>query len=250
MPHTPRKKSESGFHHVVAKGAGGQIIFEDDGDRRFYLKTLESALEGRSVEVHAYCMMDNHVHLLVKDPNDQLGFFMKQLDETYAMYFGKKTGRVGHVFSGRFWSEPLETDERFLATLRYIHANPEPAGMSAAKDFPWSSYKAYTGKKSFATTDLALELLGGAAAFEEFQNSGAAMALPFKGSTLRRHLTSDEAVAVAVALIGRDALNNIRAMKPRDRADLLAKLVRAGFTDAEISRVTGLGKSSLHRELH
>ena len=250
MPHAPRKKSESGFHHVVTKGADGQIIFENDDDRRFYLQTLEASLEGQRVEIHAYCLMGNHVHLLVKDPNDQLGSFMKRLDETYAMYFSKKTGRAGHVFSGRFWSEPLETDERFIATLRYIHANPEPAGLGSAKSYPWSSYKAYTGKKSFVKTEYALELLGGAAAFKEAQNAGIVSAVPFKGSTLHRHHTSDEIAALAVALIGRDALNNIRTMKPHDRADLLAKLVDAGFTDAEIGRVTGLGKSSLHRELH
>lgn len=253
MPHTARKKGESGFYHVVTKGDGGQIIFESDENRAFYLIVLEAAVAAHAVELHAFCMMDNHVHLLVRDRGDALSTFMKQLDETYAMYYAKTTARVGHVFQKRYWSEPIETDERFLATLRYIHANPEPAGMCAAKDYQWSSYGAYAGKSKklgFVTTDFALELLGGAGKFAAFQKSGGRFAEPFPGSTLRRHLTSDELVQIAADLIGRDELVNIRGMKPRDRAEMLGVLVNAGFTDGEIGRVTGMGKSSIHRELH
>ena len=253
MPHTARKRSESTFYHVVTKGDGGQIIFESDADRRRYLEILEKAVGDHDVELHAFCLMDNHVHLLVRDNGKALSAFMKQLDETYAMYFRKLTGRVGHVFQRRYWSEPVETEEHYLAALRYIHANPEPAGICAAKDYKWSSYAAFAGKAkapTFVTTDFALSLLGDARQFAAFQKVGGRSALPFPGSALHRHLTSDELVQIANELLGREALATIRRMKPRERAALLEKLVDAGFTDGEIGRVTGLGKSSIQRELH
>ena len=253
MPHTARKKSESTFYHVVTKGDGGQVIFESDADRKRYLELLEKAVGDHDVELHAFCLMDNHVHLLVRDNAGVLSAFLKQLDESYAMCFRKLTGRVGHVFQRRYWSEPVESDEHYLAALRYIHANPEPAGICAAKDYKWSSYGAYVGKAkalAFVTTDFALGLLGGAKEFAAFHKAGGRFATPFPGSALHRHLSSDELVQIAGELIGREALVTIKRMKPRERAGLLAKLADAGFTDGEIGRVTGLGKSSLHRELH
>ena len=85
MPHAARQKGESGFYHVVIKGDGGQVIFEDEPDRRRFLKYIGVALEEHPVELHAYCLMGNHVHLLVRDTQDNLSAFMKKLDESYAM---------------------------------------------------------------------------------------------------------------------------------------------------------------------
>ena len=132
-------------------------------------------------------------------------------------------------------------------------SRPLGAGICAAKDYKWSSYGAYVGKAkalAFVTTDFALGLLGGAKEFAAFHKAGGRFATPFPGSALHRHLSSDELVQIAGELIGREALVTIKRMKPRERAGLLAKLADAGFTDGEIGRVTGLGKSSLHRELH
>lgn len=249
MPRTQRKRSESGFYHVVTKGDGSQIIFEDDADRVRYLKTLEMAADESGIVTHAYCLMSNHVHLLVHDERSELSAFMKKLDEDYARYFSKKSARVGHVFNGRFWSEPVETDEHYLAALRYIHSNPEPANICLARDYPWSSYRSYVADSSFVHTDFALQLLDGVQAFESFHFSGGSFAKPFKGSSLRGHLTVDELARVAVCLLGRDTLASIKTLKPKDRLPHLEALSNAGFTVSEIARVTGIGQASVHRML-
>ena len=261
MSHASRKKSESGFYHVVVKGDGGQIIFESNSDRRRFLGLLRTAIEECSVELHAYCLMDNHVHLLLRDTDDKLSICMKMLNESYAQYFSKVTGRVGHVFQGRFWSEPVLSDDHFLAAVRYIHANPETACMCEAKDYPWSSFGSYARCAKGGTancsildvptveTSLALSLLDGVEAFERFSQSGSELARPFPGSKLSKHLSSDELASVALNVLGRNVLNGLRTMGPLDRAPYLVKLSQAGFTNCEIARITGLGRSTISRTM-
>ena len=253
MPHTRRKKSESGFYHVVTKGDGGQILFEDDRDRKTYIARLEELVREGGLKIHAYCLMSNHVHLLVKDEKESLSEFMKMLDEHYAMHFSKKTGRVGHVFQDRFWSEAVETDGRFLATLRYIHANPEPTGICKAEEYPWSSYQDYitAGRKGsmLTTTELALAMLEGVQGFERFHESGGRYVLPFAGSGLKNHLTDAEMMRVAIELVGREVLNGMKQLPVAERAKHLAELAGGGFTPTQIARLTGLGQSSIHKAL-
>ena len=249
MPHTARKRSETAFYHVVTKGAGDQVIFEDSADRALYLQLLEDAADSFKVEIHAYCLMSNHVHLLIRDMDCDLSPFMKQVNERYAMSFAKNVGRTGNVFRTPFWSEAVESESYYLSALRYIHANPEPAGICATADYPWSSYRAYMGSSSFVTTDLALDLLGGAEAFSEFSSHGAKYALPFSESRLHHHLSPDELWYIACEAVGRDAILELRKMERRERQPYIESLVAAGFTQREICRVTGLGKNSVHRTI-
>ena len=249
MPHTQRKRGESGFYHAVTKGDGGQIVFEKDADRLRYLKELETAAGDFKVEVHAYCLMSNHVHLLLEDQDGELGLFMKQLNERYAMYYAKTTGRVGHVFQGRYWSEPVDSDDYYLAAMRYIHANPEPPGICKASAYAWSSYGAYARASSFVKTDLALSMLGGVEAFEAFHIDAIKYAKPFPESKLTAHLSSDEQLNVAVSILGRDVLNSLKGLKPQERRTRVEQLAQAGFSDTEIARLTGIGRSSIRRDL-
>ena len=249
MPHTARKRSESAFYHVVTKGAGDQVIFENSADRVLYLQLLEDATDSFKVQIHAYCLMSNHVHLLIRDMDRDLSPFMKQINERYAMSFAKNVGRIGNVFRTPFWSEAVENESYYLSALRYIHANPEPAGICSLADYPWSSYKAYLEGSSFVTTGLALDLLGGAEAFVEFGSYGAKYALPFSGSRLRRHLSPDELWHIACEAVGRDVILELRKMEQRERQPYIERLATAGFTQREICRVTGLGKNVVHRTI-
>ena len=257
MPRAMREKSETGFYHAVSKGDGGRIIFECDQNRLQYLKLLDQAMSDHEMRLYGYCLMGNHVHLLVQEQCESLSDFMKQLNESYARYFARFSGRVGHVFQGRFWSEPIDTDERLLATLRYIHANPEHAGICRCEDYPWSSYHAYisalgNGGKSApprVETGFALSLLGGVEPFMEFSRSGGSHPRPFSESKLKGDLSADELFNVAIGLLGRDAINGLPAMRPDERAAYLIRLSQAGFRCSEIARVTGVGQASISRLL-
>lgn len=249
MPRAARKRGGSGFYHVVTKGDGGRVVFEDDSDRVAYLTLLSNHLSESSVKIHAYCLMGNHVHLLLEDKSDELSLFMKAVNEQLAMRFASKARRVGHVLQGRYWSEPIENDRRLLATVRYIHANPETAGICKTSDYPWSSYGAYMGAPSFVTTDFVMSLVNSRESFAKLHESGVKFAIPFRGSSLSHHLGTDELIRIGIEILGRDVFSNLDGIKPDKRTEYLLKLTRAGFSLKEIELVTGLGRSAIRRSL-
>jgi REP element-mobilizing transposase RayT len=253
MPHMKRKRSSTGFYHVVTKGDGNQIIFEDDRDKRRYLGLFADAMNDNGVNVHAYVLMDNHTHALLEDPSltiDPLSAAMKQLNERYAGYFCTKTGRVGHVFQGRFWSEPVEKEAQLLQVMRYIHANPEVAGMCPAAEYPWSSMGAYLGKEEqvpLTHTDMLLDMLGGREGFVRFSVDGSTWLAPYRGSLLSAHHDDGSLNRVAIELLGWEELANLKTMSMVERLPHIAKLVQHGFSAAQICRVTGLGRATIDR---
>lgn len=133
MPRGPRELSEQGLYHVIMRGAGKQVLFEDGRDYEVFLQMLRRALERFSLSVMAWCLMSNHVHLLVDDAKGELSGFAHLVSTTYARHFNERWGHVGHVFSSRFTSVAIGSDEQLLATMRYIHQNPSRAGMAATR---------------------------------------------------------------------------------------------------------------------
>lgn len=262
MPRKKRDKSATGFYHTVSKGNGGQVIFEGSSDRRFYLRLLTEIAREHEVSIHAYCLMSNHIHLLVEDLDNDLSKFMKSINESYASYIARSTGRAGHAFKARFWSEPINSDQYFLATVRYIHSNPEAAGICSASEYPWSSYKAYLA--AFQSNDvvedtnllpalekgLVLSMFEDLDSFVRFSKSGNSQARPFPRSKLNGDLGPDELVNVAINLLGREPLYRLGTMMPDERNPYIVLLSNAGFTQSEIARVSGLGKSTISKTLN
>ena len=160
-----RKKSGTGIYHVMLRGINRQDIFEDDDD---YLQ-MTSILRGQSERYdeqglrlspfctfYAYCLMSNHLHLLIQEREDNISNIVKRIGVTYAHYFNKKYERNGHLFQDRFRSEPVDDIGYFVTLLRYIHQNPLKAGIiENINDYPWSSWKEYASDNcpiSFCST--------------------------------------------------------------------------------------------------
>lgn len=120
MPRTARRKSATGFYHVVARGIGHQVIFETQPDRDYFLAKFGALLADCEVELHAFALMDNHFHLLLNDPADELETFMRRLQTSYSMHYNSAYGHVGHVMQGRYLSEPVEDDAYYLAARRSL----------------------------------------------------------------------------------------------------------------------------------
>ncbi|MBP2629001.1 MAG: transposase [Firmicutes bacterium] len=100
--------------------------------------------ETGNYEIYAYCLMDNHVHLLLCDTKDEISRTMKRICVSYVYYFNKKYKRIGHLFQDRYRSEVVEEDAYLLSVARYIHKNPLKAGMvKRVEDYKWSSYAQY-----------------------------------------------------------------------------------------------------------
>jgi REP element-mobilizing transposase RayT len=121
-----------GFHHVVNRGVAKNNIYKCDEDKEKFLEILCKSCRIYKVNVHDYCLMDNHYHLLVETTSQNLSLFMRQINANYAIYFNKKYKRVGHLWQGRYKSWYI-LDEKYLYTLfRYIEHNPLKANMSAS----------------------------------------------------------------------------------------------------------------------
>lgn len=160
MPRQARKKSETGLYHLITKGNGGQILFYDRADHLFYLSLLERFSREFSVIVHAYCLMNNHVHLIVRDINGNISTFMRKIDTAYSMFFNKKYERSGHVFQDRFRSEVISSDNYLLTSFRYVLNNPQKAGICSAEEYEWNSFRFYGDSTSFVDTGIFTELIG------------------------------------------------------------------------------------------
>ena len=248
MPHEPRRISATGYYHVVPKGIADQILFGDDSDRYFYLDELRHAKQELDVLVHAYCLMSNHVHLLIEDPANNLAAFLKRVHERYGMHYARKIGRTGGIFRNHPWSEPVERDSYLLCAMRYIHANPAAAGICRASQYEWSSAKDFLGRKGLTDTRMILDMLGGRDAFIAFSQESNNTALPFPGSKLRRHLSDDEALAIACSVLGTSDCSLGSKKEPEQEA-IVRLLSEHGFTTAQMIRITGLGKNVIARHL-
>ncbi len=156
MPRQARKESGTGIYHVMLRGINRQDIFEDKEDYVRMLGYMQQMLEQYDEQgnrqpplctFYSYCLMSNHVHLLLKTNLKDIGSTVKPLAVMYAMYYNNKYSRSGHVFQDRFKSEPVNDMPYFVTLLRYIHQNPTKAGIvNKVGDYEWSSWKEYTGE--------------------------------------------------------------------------------------------------------
>jgi len=162
-----RAQSSTGFYHVFHRGVNQFDIFEDDEDRQYYRDHLQKYARDLGVEVHAWCLMSNHSHLLLKADHEALPVFMRQLASSYARFFNRRHARSGPLFEGRFDSVCIESDEQLISVVRYIHRNPvHHEEETLFGTYPWSSFREYaTGAPELCEIAFALELFGGIDSF-------------------------------------------------------------------------------------
>lgn len=134
------------LYHVIARGNAKQAIFLDDKDRQKFLYWLKKAVETHNIVCHAYCLMNNHYHLLIETPDANLSTTMRDLNGNYTQWFNAKYERVGHLFQGRYKAFVIEKETYLLEVARYIVLNPVRAGLVGyPKRWKWSSYRATVG---------------------------------------------------------------------------------------------------------
>lgn len=135
------------FYHVTARGNERKAVYKSRRDREKFLEYLETATERYQAVIHAYCLMDNHYHLLLETPAGNLSQIMHHVNGAYTTYFNAKRARSGHLFQGRFKAILVEKDAYAKELSRYIHLNPVRAKMvKTPEQYQWSSYPFYIGK--------------------------------------------------------------------------------------------------------
>lgn len=244
MPRTSREYSESGYYHVVLRGNGKQLIFEDDSDRLVFLKQLKAKSATDGVRIIAWCLMSNHVHLLVDDPKDSLSHFMHAISTAYARYFNEKSGHVGSVFQGRFTSVPITSDGQLLQAVRYIHDNPAKAGVGSADAYRWSSYGEYLSCAGVADTETVRDMVGGVEGFLRFSEDGRFDSCCYRTT---KRVSDEDSLEVARYTLGDMDPAKLKEMGKMQRNEALRSLRAAGITVKQLERLTGIGHNTISR---
>jgi len=140
-----RMESSTGFYHVMSRGNNREEILKKNPDKVKLLKAIGEESIDLEIKICAYCIMNNHYHILIRAQNlKELGNVMQRINSYYAHYYKLKYGHQGHVFQDRFLSKPLNSKKYITNVIRYIHFNPVKAGMVAdVKDYKFSSYREY-----------------------------------------------------------------------------------------------------------
>ena len=167
-----RVEFEGAWYHVMNRGAGRKAIFRNDADRRYFLKLLQELSERFAIEVHAYCLMDNHYHLMLRTPAGNLGRAMRHLNGLYTQYHNRHAHQDGSLFRGRYKAILVEADAYWTHLSRYVHRNPlEAKAVKTLSGYAWSSYAAYLGKAPQPTwlhCRYILGAIGGPKAYRRF----------------------------------------------------------------------------------
>ena len=228
------------YLHLIVRGIGKQLLFEEKSDYEFYLNRLKTYCIETNVKVICYCLMENHVHLLVFDPENQVSLFMKKIGVSYAAYFNKKYERTGHLFQDRYKSECIKDDAQLLVTFRYILNNPVKAGISTAADYPWSSYLEYGMPNPFTFYSRIYEMVGDSSKLNDYLLQGLDdECMEFNS------LKHDDTWALDIIhkTMNLKSGTNLQNLPREDRNNLIIKLKKAGLSKSQIERLTGIPKA-------
>lgn len=251
MARKPRRRSESRIYHVVVRGINKQIIFESNDDRYQLLSTLKRFIDKDKFVLYGYCLMDNHVHLLIQELEDDISTAMKRIFSSYVLWYNKKYERSGHLFQERFKSEPVETDSYFMITLRYIHQNPIKAGIcNQLLDYKWTSYREYITKPIIIDTKMCLDLFSidedrAIDLFVEFMNETNEDSFPMFEDYIR---LTDTEVLKKIHDMGIKSMSELQKLEKNKRNAIIKKLkMTKGISIRQLSRVTGISKGIIER---
>ncbi len=242
-----RKQSATGVYHVVIRGNDKQIIFEQKQDYQKYLKILEHYKAECHFKIYAYCLMNNHIHLLIYTPHTQISEVIHNISTNYAKWFNAKYDRCGHLQQNRFYSEPVETTKYFFLVFRYIHQNPIKAGLesSVGERYPWSSIHAYKNEDShFIDTLQAFQLFGCIENIMKYlQVESKIKCLDI--DSCRKRMTDDFALERLFDLANCNSLNEFNDLQEEEKIKYVTILHSEGSSIRQIHRLTGLSRYML-----
>ncbi len=252
MPRVARKKSKTNIYHVMIRGINQQNIFVDDEDNEKFISILSKYQKENEYEIYAYCLMGNHVHLLMKEGNEELANSMRRIGASYVYWYNWQYNRKGHLFQDRYKSEPVEDETYFLTVLRYIHQNPLKAGLSDnIASYRWSSYLEYITKVKIVKVDFALGMFSenrdtAMRKFKEYNmaaNDDKCLEI-----TRERKTISDKEVRQLVIDNYNIELATLQNEEPRKQKEILEFVKNLeGSSLRQLSRLTGLTVNKIYR---
>lgn len=257
-----------GIVHVTNRGVGRMVIFEDSQDYKYYISLMRRYSFRENIRVCAYCLMENHVHLLLHYSNGNVSRFMQGLCSMYARYYNKKYEHTGHVFQGRYDMENIYDEQYFLNANRYIIQNPGNAGICDPESYRWSSLCMCDSPNSFVDISLAVEILGGYENYCEFVTSSCYenddpgnqpqietsrnLYIDYPDEIdISDDITYEEAKSEINSYIkttmGIENAREIKKLDRKKRNETIRTIKQAGYSIRTIERLTGIGRGIIQR---
>ncbi|MFT4109018.1 transposase [Propionicimonas sp.] len=249
MPRHARELAASGIYHVLLRGVNRDVIFLEDEDRMRFLHAVAKAKELSGCRVLAYCLMSNHVHLVLRTGDEELGAVVKRIGVRYAGWFNRKYGRVGHLFQDRFKSVAVDDDAYLLTLIGYVWDNPVAAGLVVhAEDYRWGS-RSLLGRSSIVDEDELRRLLSSRVLTElSSAEAGTSLeALPGTRGRRPAHTTSEAAGLLAQAC-GAASPEQFQRLSRSTQCQAIRELRTRSVSYDRIAEVTGLSASRVRRE--
>ena len=244
MPRKARIKSSSGIYHIMLRGINKQMIFLDNEDYKKFLCIIKECKAVCEFELFAYCLMGNHIHLLIKEGRERIDLIFKRIGSRFVYWYNKKYSRCGHLFQDRFLSEAIESDAYFITVFNYIHQNPLEAGLcKSINEYKWSSYFDYINKNGMTDIDFAISLIG--------------------NKSIETLFNKDESIKLKENFDGKIKLSDIEAIRlientlkikldmiPLEPRDKMKNILRnalniEGISTRQLSRITGVSKNKI-----
>jgi len=244
----PRKKSNTKVYHIIIRGINRQNIFLDKQDLRKFLKEVKRTEEVYKYKLYAYALMPNHVHFIIYDENNSLSKIMQSLNISYTIYFNKKYERTGHLLENRFKSKIIDEESYLKNVIRYIHKNPENAGIK--KYYPWTSYHEYiSNKNGIVDKEFILNIfLNNIDDFKTFhQNYNKSQDFGQNYEMINK-IDDEEAIKIMKQIAKEDNLMKIQNYDVYERHKIIKEFIKIeGIKKVQIARILGINRKTIER---
>ena len=228
----------------MLRGINQQQIFEEDEDNEKFLEVLKDCKKVSGFKLYAYCLMGNHVHLLIEVVTEGLEQIFKRIGARYVYWYNWKYNRTGHLFQDRFKSEPVESDEYFFTVMRYIHQNPLKAQLADTLDiYKWSSYEEYIRKSEIVDVSFVLKTMR----LDEFIKFNKEESKDTCLENRATRINDNKAKEIMRELLKNDKVEEFQKLTKQERRDCIKKLKKEGLSIRQISRLTGFSKGIVER---
>ena len=245
MGRQARTRSSTGLYHVMLRGADRHVLFADDEDCQGFILSLRHAKEFAECNLYAYCLMGNHVHLLLREKKDPLETVIKRIGVSYAYHYNLKYELHGHLFQDRYRSEAIETDAYFLDVLRYICQNPVKAGLvQNPQDYQWLGCDGVRDDFHLADSLNDFTSLKGEALLRFVCEPCQTEHLE---SDDRKRLTDREAITKIIDICDCTHVLEIGGWPAKKQEQALEKVLEAGVSIRQLSRITGVSKAIIEK---
>ena len=253
MPRKPRILSSTGIYHIILRSVNQHIIFEEDSDYFKFLYLFSDCKKKYEVEIYAYCLMDNHVHILLNSPPEKLSSFFNSLETKFVRWYNNKYLRSGHLFQERFHSTIIENDTAFLSVLVYIHNNPVKANICLyPSEYRWSSYNAYYGQKNpLISTSFAYDIAGTKDSllhyFAERSDFSDAELFANDHKMPRHFLTDEKALEIFKSITKLSSISEVSQLTKVKRNEYVKVLKENGLSTKQVARVLDISVTTVKR---